>query len=46
MDRWVKLADKKRDPASNRFKTVAEIAEELDAGREAQAEREPSVEAG
>jgi transcriptional regulator with XRE-family HTH domain len=45
MDRWVKLADKKRNPASNRFKTVAEIAEELDAGRESQAEREPSVEA-
>ena len=44
-DRWVKLADKKRDPASNRFKSVAEIAEELDAGRESQAEREPSVEA-
>ncbi len=44
-DRWVKLADKKRDPASNRFKSVAEIAEELDAGRESQAEREPNVEA-
>jgi len=51
-DRWVKLADKKRDPASNRFKTVSEIAEELGAGQEwlkdrkkSQEEREPSVEA-
>jgi transcriptional regulator with XRE-family HTH domain len=51
-DRWVKLADKKRDPASNRFKTVSEVAEELGEGQEwlkdrkkSQEEREPSVEA-
>ena len=51
-DRWVKLADKKREAASTRFKTVSEIAEELGAGQEwlkdrkkSQEEREPSVEA-
>jgi transcriptional regulator with XRE-family HTH domain len=28
-DRWLKLADDRRDPASNRFKTVSEVAGEL-----------------
>jgi len=29
LDRWVKLADNRRDPRSNRFKSVSEIASEL-----------------
>jgi transcriptional regulator with XRE-family HTH domain len=29
LDRWLKLADDKRDPASNRFKGVVEIAAEI-----------------
>jgi hypothetical protein len=33
LDRWLKLADKERKPESNRFKTVAEIAEEELGGR-------------
>jgi transcriptional regulator with XRE-family HTH domain len=33
-DRWVKLADEKRDPAANRFKGVFEIAGEIAAGQE------------
>jgi hypothetical protein len=33
-DRWVKLADEKRDPAANRFKGVLELAHEIAAGQE------------
>jgi transcriptional regulator with XRE-family HTH domain len=33
-DRWVKLADEKRDPRSNRFKSVLEIAGEVAANQE------------
>ena len=32
-DRWLKLADEKRDPSANRFKGVLEIAREIDAGQ-------------
>ncbi len=33
-DRWVKLADKGRDPRYNQFKSVMEIAHEVAAGQE------------
>jgi len=29
LDRWVKLADKRRKPESNRFKSIAEVAKDL-----------------
>ena len=34
LDRWAKLADTRRDPASNRFKSVEEIAGEIAAEQE------------
>jgi hypothetical protein len=34
LDRWAKLADTRRDPGSNRFKSVEEIAGEIAATQE------------